>query len=163
MKILIATDGSDASRSVVEAACQIISDPEDTMVKIISAVEPYAPMLANPYAISATYNVELEAAASAQARTFVEQAEADLKKNCPNIGGVSSEVLHGGAARLIVEAAREWGANLIIVGSHGRGFWGRTLVGSVSNSVIHHAPCSVFVVRERNPKKGSDANLNNIA
>ena len=37
--------------------------------------------------------------------------------------------------------------DLIVVGSHGRGFWGR-LLGSVSDGVVHHAPCSVLVVRK---------------
>ena len=153
MKILIATDGSDASKSVIEAACQFVVDPENTTVKIISAVEPYAPMLANPYAISAEYNAELEAAVSEQAITFVGQSEAELKEICPNISDVSSEISRGGAAQTIVETAREWGADLIVVGSHGRGFWGRTLIGSVSNSVIHHAPCSVLVVRGKTEAK----------
>ena len=50
------------------------------------------------------------------------------------------------ATRGINETARGK-ADLIVVGSHGRGFWGR-LLGSVSNGVVHHAPCSVLVVRK---------------
>ena len=46
-----------------------------------------------------------------------------------------------------IEEAQNWGADLIIVGSHGYGFWSRALLGSVSNAVINHAPCSVLVVR----------------
>lgn len=149
MKILIATDGSQASRLVIEAVCSMIVKPENTGVKIISAVEPVGPMAAEPFAISAQYYADINAAAGKQAQSFVEKAEADLSGICPKLKEVSSEVLRGGAAQMIVEEAGEWGADLIVVGSHGYGFWSRALLGSVSNSVVHHAPCSVLVVREK--------------
>ena len=60
---------------------------------------------------------------------------------------VNTEVLRGPPDQQIIEKAKEWKADLIVVGSHGRGFWGR-LLGSVSNGVVHHAPCSVLVVRK---------------
>ncbi len=153
MKILIATDGSDASKFVIEAACQAIVNPESAEVKIISAVEPIVPMAAEPFAISAEYYGEIAAQMDTQAKAAVEQAAVDLKKNCPNLNDVSSEVRRGGAARSIVEAAQNWGADLIVVGSHGYGFWSRALLGSVSNAVVHHAPCSVLIVRRKEAKK----------
>jgi nucleotide-binding universal stress UspA family protein len=150
MKILIATDGSSASKSVVEAACGIIVSPENTTVKIISAVEPITPMAAEPFAISAEYYNEIEADLSRQAKNIVEQAVTVLKEICPKISDVSSQVLHGSAAQMIVETARQWNADLIIVGSHGYGVWSRILLGSVSNTVVHQAPCSVLIVRGKN-------------
>jgi len=53
----------------------------------------------------------------------------------------------GAPSRMIIESATNWGADLIVVGSHGRGFWGRVMLGSVSDAILHHAPCSVLVVR----------------
>lgn len=149
MKILIATDGSDASKSVIETACKIISKPEETFVKIISAVESMAPMTAEPFAVSAEYYAEMEVEAANHAKGFVEQSEADLKEICPNLREVSTQVFRGNAAQTIVESAEEWNADLIIVGSHGYGFWQRALLGSISNSVVHHAPCSVLIVRQK--------------
>lgn len=154
MKILIATDGSAASKQVIEAACQTIGKPENTVVKIISAVEPITPMAAEPFAVSAEYYGELEAELSKQAKNTVEQAESSLKEICPNISDVASDVLRGAsAAQAIIETAREWGADLIVVGSHGYGFWKRAWLGSVSNAVVHHAPCSVLVVRGKTRAK----------
>ena len=154
MKVLIATDGSDASRRIIETACGLITNPENTAVKIISAVEPYAPMGAEPFAVSAAYYAELEGAGRGQAKISVEQAATNLKELCPRLSDVSSKVLRGtSAAQAIVETAREWSADLIIVGSHGYGFWSRALLGSVSNSVVHHAPCSVLIVRQKNNAK----------
>ena len=60
---------------------------------------------------------------------------------------VSSDVLFGSPDSRIVETAEEWHADLIVVGSHGYSRWERLLLGSVSDSVVHHAPCSVLVVR----------------
>lgn len=57
-------------------------------------------------------------------------------------------MLNGAADRAIIETAKEWEADLIVVGSHGRGFWGRLTAGSVSDSLVHHAPCSVLVARK---------------
>lgn len=47
----------------------------------------------------------------------------------------------------IVEEARSWPADLIIVGSHGRGGVEHLLLGSVAESVVRHASCPVLVVR----------------
>jgi nucleotide-binding universal stress UspA family protein len=153
MKILIATDGSNASKSVIETASGVIRIPEQTSVKIISAVEPLAPITAVPFANSAEYYGEVETVLSQQSRDAIKRAEADLKRIFPQIRDISTEVLQGGAAQVITETAKDWGADLIIVGSHGYGFWSRALLGSVSNSVVHHAPCSVLVVRPKIEKE----------
>lgn len=46
-----------------------------------------------------------------------------------------------------VNAAKEWPADLIVIGSHGRGGVKRALLGSVAEGVMRHAPCPVLVVR----------------
>lgn len=149
MKILIATDGSESSAAVIEKSCKIIGKPENTEVKIITAVEPMMPMGAEPFAISAEYYAQTAEALLEQGKKTIEQAEKDLRDKCSNLGGVSSEVIRGGAAQAIVEKAQDWNADLIVVGSHGYGFWSRALLGSVSNSIANHAPCSVLIVRTK--------------
>lgn len=56
-------------------------------------------------------------------------------------------IWEGEPAESIVEAAYAERADLIVVGSHGRGAIGRALIGSVSDEVVRHAPCPVLVVR----------------
>ncbi|MFN8515911.1 MAG: universal stress protein [Thermomicrobiales bacterium] len=53
----------------------------------------------------------------------------------------------GAPASDIVAAAQEWQADLIVVGTHGRGGLGRLVLGSVAESVLRDAPCPVLVVR----------------
>jgi nucleotide-binding universal stress UspA family protein len=60
---------------------------------------------------------------------------------------ISTMVVKGSPERELIDVATEWRADLIVVGSHGRGFWGRLTLGSVTDAVVHHAPCSVLVVR----------------
>jgi len=50
-------------------------------------------------------------------------------------------------AHAIVDSARAWGADLIVIGSHGRTGFDRLLLGSVAETVVRRAPCSVEVVR----------------
>jgi len=147
MKILIATDGSDYSKAAVKEACKFVAEPENTEIKVVSAYEDAYPITAEPFALSAEYYQKIEEAVRDQAAQFVSDAEAEIKACFPGKAiDLTSEVLRGSADQEIVETAKSWNADLIVVGSHGRGFWGRML-GSVSDGVVHHAPCSVLVVR----------------
>ena len=148
MKIIIGTDGSDFSKAAIGSLSQIIVRPEDTSVKIISALERQTPIATEPFAISAEYFNEIEERDRHQAGVFVEQAEMQIRALFPHPApDLSTEVIMGPPQRAIVERAEEWGADWIVVGSHGYGFWSRAMLGSVSSSVVHHAPCSVIVVR----------------
>lgn len=148
MKILIATDGSDYSEAAVAACCDSLIRPESADVLVVSAFEDAYPIMAEPFAISAEYYQKVEDAVMEQCQTFVDEAEAMIRERFPNAGfPIATEVLRGAADQQIVDKATAWGADIIVVGSHGRGFWGR-LLGSVSDGVVHHAPCSVLVVRK---------------
>jgi nucleotide-binding universal stress UspA family protein len=59
---------------------------------------------------------------------------------------VTPLVRTGDPADEIVAAAREWGADLIVVGTHGRRGIGRMFLGSVAETVLRHAPCAVLVI-----------------
>ncbi len=60
---------------------------------------------------------------------------------------VSFLVWEGTPGPAIVEAAAAEAADLVVVGSHGRGRVGRFVLGSVSDHVVRHAPCPVLIVR----------------
>lgn len=73
------------------------------------------------------------------------------------VPAVVSRVREGDPAAVIAETAEEIGADLIVVGSHGREGVRRALLGSVSETVIRHAPCPVFVARRQG--EGSAAKI----
>ncbi len=149
MKILVATDGSDFSKAAIAELTNIVANPENTAFKIVSTVEFPTMLASDPFiGASAEYYDAVEKAGHAQAKAAAEQAETQIRLLFPEVSlNIISEAVSGSPQRVLVEEATEWGADLIVVGSHGYGFWERTLLGSVSNSVVHHAPCSVLVVR----------------
>jgi nucleotide-binding universal stress UspA family protein len=61
---------------------------------------------------------------------------------------VESECLTGEAGHLLCATARDWRADLVVVGRRGRTGLAEAFLGSVSNYVVHHAPCSVLVIQE---------------
>ena len=63
---------------------------------------------------------------------------------------LTTQIGVGAPEQILIEEAKEWNADLVVVGSHGRGFWGRMLLGSTTDALVHHAPCSVLVVRQPN-------------
>jgi nucleotide-binding universal stress UspA family protein len=66
--------------------------------------------------------------------------------------GVSAEgvVREGNAAKAILHEAKEWGADLIVIGAHGLSGLETLVMGNVARHVVDHAPCSVEVVRVKN-------------
>jgi nucleotide-binding universal stress UspA family protein len=72
-----------------------------------------------------------------------------LQDLAAQLGGAAEPlVLEGSVTASIVRAAEEHGADLLVVGTHGRTGIRRLLMGSVAERVLEHAPCSVLVVRQ---------------
>ena len=146
MKILVATDGSEFSNAAIEKLPSLLDEGQVTEIKVFSAYEAPVPMAAEPFAISGEYYAELTNINKSLAQSNADAAAGKLAAEFPG-ADVSVAVGCGNPAPMIVEDAKQWNADLIVVGSHGFGFWNRLLLGSVSNAVLHHAPCSVLVVR----------------
>lgn len=66
---------------------------------------------------------------------------------------ITAEVMYGPPESRILEAVRDRQADLVIVGSHGKNLLERLLLGSVSDSVVHHCDCPVLVIRSSGPDK----------
>ena len=146
MKILLAVDGSVCSDAAVEAFTRRPWPPQSE-VKVITAVEIPAPLGMEPWAMSPDYFENLEGAVRQAAQAALDSALLKLKTITDKTLKISSEIIQGSPAQVIVDEAEHWGADLIIVGSRGLCMWNRLLLGSVSNAVVHHAKCSVEVVR----------------
>jgi nucleotide-binding universal stress UspA family protein len=150
MKILIATDGSKFGQAAVDFAANIVGDPETAEVKIISVIEPFAFNELETLIEETDKLADLTNAAAKQADAAGKQMADDFREKFSGTKiEVTSEVLGGPAARSVVEKAEEWNADLIVVGSHGYGFWKRAWLGSVSDRIAHHAPCSVLIVWQK--------------
>jgi nucleotide-binding universal stress UspA family protein len=90
-----------------------------------------------------------------QERGRLEEAAAELVIRGRRAQVATSFLIwEGDPAESIVDAAKSEGADIIIVGSHGRAPLGRALIGSVSDQVVRHAPCPVMVVRSSVGRSG---------
>jgi nucleotide-binding universal stress UspA family protein len=145
MKILLATDGTKHGDSAVEMLKNLALTEGDE-VKIVSVVDMAVPLAIDVYGGYLPDSTEIEKVAKENAEKVLENAETRAKSIVKG-ATVIGEVLFGSPESRIVETAENMKADMIILGSHGYNRWERLLLGSVSNSVLHHAPCSVLIVR----------------
>src|SRR5918911_674465 len=146
MKILLAIDGSTFSDRAVQ---EVVHRPwpAGSEVKIISVVEPMVTMMTETWVLPDNYWDGAEAAATEQARAALDAAVARFKEAATPTLNITTEIHKGYAKRVILDEAEQWGANLIVLGSHGYSGFKRLLLGSVSQAVATHAKCSVEIVR----------------
>lgn len=150
MKILLATDGTKQSEAALGMLRSFRLTDKDE-VKIVSVVDMAVPLSIDVYGGYLPDTTELEKVARDNAARVLDAAtSAAAEMAAP--AEVSGEILYGSPESRIVETAEKLPADLIILGSHGYNRWERLLLGSVSNSVLHHAPCSVLVVRSASDK-----------
>ena len=146
MKILLAVDGSTYSDIAIEEVAQRPWPPQSE-VKVITAAE--APLLdMEPWVTTATLIEEMEKAVNQNAQRVIENALQKLNATENKSLKISSAIIQGLPQQVIVEEAEAWKADLIVMGSRGLGAWNRLLLGSVSDNVVHHAKCSVEIVRK---------------
>jgi len=145
MKILLAIDDSPYSSEAVRAVAAR-PWPPGTTVRVLSAVEQIPPPAAELW-----YDAggDLERARQELTKR-AEQLTARVAESLAASGLKAAPVVRQGDPRsVIVDEAKEWGADLIVLGSHGYTGLKRLLLGSVAQSVVSHAPCSVEVVRQK--------------
>jgi len=89
------------------------------------------------------------------ARALAERRQEEVEKHLDALAGtltgageqVRSEIWYGDPALELIEGAERNQADLIVVGSHGHSAVERFFMGSVSEKLLHHAPCSVLIVK----------------
>ena len=133
MRILIAVDGSASSDAVIQDAAAR-PWPKGTEMRLVTAVDPYfftrAPLLLEEVKERTSEGLEESAQPLRDAGWAVSTT------------ALLSNPRHG-----LQKIADEWKADLIMLGSHGRGAFSRLLLGSTAQAVLRHATCSVEIVR----------------
>jgi nucleotide-binding universal stress UspA family protein len=147
MKILFATDGAKQSEAAVDMLKHFRLGDNDE-IKVISVIDMAVPMAVDIYGGYLPDTTEFEKTARENAAKILDTTAENIRThfNDPSLK-VVTEVLFGSPESRIVEAADEFKPNLVVVGSHGYNTWERLILGSVSDSVVHHVPCSVLIVR----------------
>ncbi|MGD0301665.1 MAG: universal stress protein [Bryobacteraceae bacterium] len=147
IRVLLATDGSECS----EVATRSIAErpwPAGSEVHILSVVELSVPLFRIPYPPYFDSHAMEELRAQAMQRT--EEVVMAAEKIITDAGLTETATVAVPSAtpkELILEEAQRWGADIIVMGSHGRRGINRFLLGSVSEAVAAHAHCSVEIIR----------------
>jgi nucleotide-binding universal stress UspA family protein len=143
MKVLVATDGSASSDSALDV---IISKPwpSDALFRVISVVEPLHTKL-DALFIGGLGDMSRKAQTAfvADIKNVIEEAKAKLAAKFGQ-DAVTTEYLEGDPSEQIIQAAKTWVADLIVMGGHFNAEEG--WYGSVARGVTIHAPCSVQIV-----------------
>ena len=145
MKVLLAIDGSKSSDCVVNEL-KNIKLGNNSEVIVLSAIERSVPIMGEPFGGAVfEYETQIEKQNLEAAEEILKGARESIEKDFGF--DVKTEIVVGSPKYVIVEKAKEWRTDLIILGSHGYGLWERVLLGSVSTFVAQHAECSVLISR----------------
>ncbi|NET34217.1 MAG: universal stress protein [Cyanothece sp. SIO1E1] len=166
-KILVAMDNSDTNRDIFDRALTLAksTDARLMLLHVLSSDDEGSPgMPLYPHlsfypsvddAVWENYRVQWEAIE----KQGIERLQAYTKEAMTL--GVKTEFTQtpGSPGRVICNLARTWEADLIITGSRGRTGLSEMFLGSVSNYVTHHAPCSVLIIHaSKQPANGESQN-----
>jgi nucleotide-binding universal stress UspA family protein len=148
MKILLAVDGSEASIAAVEEAART-PWPEGSVVRIVSVAEAPFPIRQWTAPMPSGSYEEWE-------RLFEERSVENTARAMARFGEIAgarteawAKTLKGDPKIAILDEVEHWGADLIIVGTHGYNTLERLWLGSVSRAVASNAKCSVEIARRR--------------
>ena len=133
MKVLVAYDGSSLANAAIEDLPKA-GLPQTGKVLVVS--------VGNNGGASFGSHGRFD-----EHRALAESAHQHIQRNLPR-WTVWSEGLRGEVSEVLLDVCGWWNPDLLVVGSHGRSRAGRLLMGSVSQDLVHQAPCSVRVVRD---------------
>jgi nucleotide-binding universal stress UspA family protein len=144
MRILLALDGSpsaDRARALVTS----LAWPAGTTVRLVAALDVAPALWGGPWIPAIPVDAdELEDEAVVELTRVLQEARPALETAGLT---VEAELLRGRPSAAIVDDARIWGPDLIVVGSRGHGPVETAVLGSVSAAVVDHATCPVLVAR----------------
>ncbi len=151
-KILVPLDGSDLAERALPPAL-VLAQHSEAQLSLLRALAPERMLVADSHVLmlggySAIWpNQSLELARKA-ATDYLSALRAT---KMPKGLRLSTEMIEGDPAEIIVETARQEGVDLIVMSSHGYSGLTRWVLGSVAERVLHDAPCPVLIVRTTDP------------
>jgi|tagenome__1003787_1003787.scaffolds.fasta_scaffold20907136_3 nucleotide-binding universal stress UspA family protein len=145
-KIVVGVDGSEQSKDAFRFAVEEAQLRQARVLAVNAWTAPAFP--SDPLLVAAPVDYpELMAAMQVGAERLLANVIDEVVGATQASVQVDGAVIEGPAARVLLEAAED--AEMIVVGSRGHGGFSRLLLGSVSEQVVHHAPCPVLVHRRK--------------
>ena len=148
MKVLIAVDDSPESDDAIEFAKRALAADAEVIVLNVAQYAVSAAGTMGTFAMGAYGDAMLTTETHER---LAEQAEMQARNTVEHAGELidadETRIEHGDVALTICAVAEDEAVDLVVLGTHDRGRFARLWFGSVSEHVMHHAPCPVLVVR----------------
>lgn len=143
-KILVPLDGSQFAEQALSIANDLAlwEDIELIMLRVVE--DDVLPIPAYMGGLDVHVN-QSDSAKVSQSNLYMDKM---TSREMGKINTVTSLVMRGKPAESILKVAEDEGVDLIIMATHGYGFWERIILGSVTEQVVRRAPCPVFSVRD---------------
>jgi len=156
-RVLVAMDLSEAARPTIEAG-ERIARLFDAKLRVLHVVEPLPipPEPVVPYDLREYQALQ------------VEQFKREIW-SLVTLPDAQQDIRYGSVAEAIAAAADDWNADLLVLGSHGKGWVDRFLIGSVTERVLNHLPAATLVIPAERPearaahRAGSPASVTALA
>ena len=150
VRVLLAIDASETAQNAVQLLLQLDPALQVTVLHVIDVEAQIHPHLSG--GLLQGYHERLTQRLYTEANRFVPHIAQQLGSRLTN---VDVSICGGAAAETIITTARTLQADLIVLGSRSLPTIPALLLGSVSYRVMHHAPCSVLVVKRPVPRLGA--------
>lgn len=151
-KILVPVDGSPASNLGLDEAIRLAKDQGATL-RLFHLVDEFVAVSSPDGA--ALYSGDLIEALRQGGKRIIGKAEVLARAKGLTPESVMLESFGGRAADSIVQQAKKWGADLIVLGTHGRRGVRRLVMGSDAEQVVRTTPVPVLLVRTKHKLRAS--------
>lgn len=143
--VVVATDFSEASRAAIETAFNL-GLPQGALLYLVHVMETPVPIgpVAGPV-------LPPPGSGDRDVYALTERLKRLIPEGSKDGVEVRAQLLMGPPAESIADFALEKGADLILVGTHGRKGLARILMGSTAETLLRRAPCQVLVVKQKTP------------
>jgi nucleotide-binding universal stress UspA family protein len=142
-RILVPVDGSPASQSGLSEALLLAKQNKTTLLHVVGL------FIATPALAHGRHVDDVPKTLHESGRRILKNAEGLARRHRIVVDTAMLDTVGGRAADVIVEHAKKWRADLIVIGTHGRRGLSRLALGSEAEKVIRASPLPVLVVRPR--------------
>jgi nucleotide-binding universal stress UspA family protein len=143
-RILVPTDGSATANAGLREACKLAKE-QGSQLRVLHVVDEI--LAVSPELYAGAYDLIIDNLRKAGA-SILSHAKSLAQEQGLIVEARLEEAMGRPAGDIVVNAAKEWPADLIICGTHGRRGWRRIVMGSDAEYIVRHSPVPILLIRK---------------